>query len=378
MTETDREPSGPARVVGYAYPWDVIGDPGFVDRALALGISRIALAAAYHTTRAATPLHPRSRLVTARSAALYRPVRPDAWAGRRLVPAAAEWVGDDDPFGHAAADLAAAGIEVAAWIVLTHSSRLGAANPDVAVVNCFGEAYPYALCPQWPEVREYAGTLAAEAVHGVSCSSVVLEACGQLGIVHGGHHEKTEGAYDPETQRLLSICCCLACQDSWRAEGLDPNRVVAGLRDGAPDPAVLDTLLETRRKATDTLRHTVIDAVRTAAPLGIALHAQPDPWATGALPGLTPTAADDVDVVVSQCWVTGPNSVETVRDLVTVLDGRAVPAAYITVLPPTNEESFGTHVAALLDAGARELHLYHLGLAGPDRRHLLADAVRQR
>ena len=376
MTATDREPGDPARVVGYAYPWDVIGDPAFVDRVRALKISRIALAAAYHTTRAATPLHPRTRLVTARSAALYRPVRTDAWAGRRLVPAAAEWVGDDDPFGHAAAQLIDAGIEVAAWIVLTHSTRLGEANPDLAVVNCFGEAYPYALCPQSLEVREYAATLAAEAVHDVPCSSVVLEACGQLGIMHGGHHEKTEGAYGTEAQRLLSICCCIACQDAWRAEGLNPDRVVASLRAEAPDPAVLNTLLEVRHTATDVLRHAVIDAVRTAAPLEIALHAQPDPWATGALPGLTPTAANDVDVVVSQCWATGEKSVETVRDLVKALDGRALPASYITVLPPTTEEAFGPHVAVLLDAGARELHLYHLGLAGPDRRHLLADAVR--
>ncbi|MDV3123485.1 hypothetical protein M1247_01030 [Mycobacterium sp. 21AC1] len=378
MTSTDRAPGKPAPVVGYAYPWDVIGDPGFVDRALALGISRIALAAAYHTTRAATPLHPRTRLVTARSAALYRPVRSDAWAGRRLVPAPAEWVGDVDPFGHAAADLVDAGIEVAAWIVLTHSTRVGEANRDLAVVNCFGEAYPYALCPQSPLVREYSATLAAEAVRDVPCSGVVLEACGQLGIVHGGHHEKTEGAYDTETQRLLSICCCTACQDAWRAEGLDPGQVVAGLRAGAPDPTVLDTLLEIRHDATDVLRRTVIEAVRAAAPgrLEIALHGQPNPWATGALPGLTPTAADDVDVVVSQCWATGEQSVETVHDLVKTLDGRAAPASYITVLPPTTEESFGPHVAALLDAGARELHLYHLGLAGPDRRHLLAEAAR--
>jgi len=376
MTATDREPGGSARVVGYAYPWDVIGDPGFVDRARALGISRIALAAAYHSTRAATPLHPKTRLVTARSAALYRPIRDDAWADRRLVPAPAEWVGDDDPFAHAAATLIDAGIEVAAWIVLTHSTRLGEANPDLAVVNCFDEVYPYALCPQSPEVREYAATLAAEAVRGVPCSSVILEACGQLGIVHGGHHEKTEGAYDAQTQRLLSICCCVACRDAWRAQSLNPDRVVASLRAGTPVRAVLDTLLEIRHTATDMLRHKVIDAVRSAAPLEIVMHAQPDPWATGALPGLTPTAADDVDVVVSQCWATGGNSVETVRDLVKALDGRALAASYITVLPPVTEDSFGPHVAAILEAGARELHLYHLGLAGPDRRHLLAEAAR--
>lgn len=62
---------------GHAYPWDVLGDPSFPDRAAASGVSTVAIAAAYHSTRAATPLHPHHQLVDARYAALYRPVRDE-------------------------------------------------------------------------------------------------------------------------------------------------------------------------------------------------------------------------------------------------------------------------------------------------------------
>lgn len=373
-------------VVGYAYPWDVVGDPSFISRALDLGITRVALAAAYHTTRAATPLHPERRLMDARTAALYRPVRRSAWEGHRLTPAFADWVGVDDPFGQAAAELDRAGIAVDAWIVLTHASGLGTAHPDVTVTNCFGEPYPYALCPQATEVRDYASTLAAEAVRDAPVSGVVLEACGQLGLTHGGHHDKTDGAYDQDQQRWLSVCCCAACRDAWQQAGLDPDAVVGALRartsigaraDDDLSADVASALLAARHRATDDLRGSVVTAVRAASdrPLRIALHGQPDPWATGALPGLTPTTADEVDVVVAPCWPTDPSSAATMSRLATELDDRATAGAYVTVLPPVRPDEVTSHVTSLVEAGARQLHLYHLGLVGPDRLPLLARAV---
>ncbi|MDR7311659.1 hypothetical protein J2S40_002717 [Nocardioides luteus] len=390
MTEFDAGETGTIPVVGYAYPWDVVGDPTFADRARGLGVTKVALAAAYHTARAATPLHPEHRIVEARTAALYRPVRAEAWEGARVVPPAATWVTENgspaaDPFGQAAATLADAGLEVAAWIVLTHSTHLGEADPELTVVSCWDEPYPYALCARHEDVRRYAETLAAEAVRDTPVSTVILEACGQMGFGHGGHHEKTDGAYDDTTQQLLSICCCPACREDWAARGLDPETTVAALRgatgveatEAAIDQAALHTILASRHAAADELRRRVIAAVREAAPgaTEIALHAQPDPWATGASPGLTPTTADDVDLVVSFCWPTTEASVETGRRLVEAVDGKAAAAAYVTVLPPTTEDAFGGHVRALVDAGIDQIHLYHLGLAGADRQHLLASAT---
>jgi len=88
------------RLTGHAYPWDVLGDPGFPARAE--GLDTVALAAAYHSTRAATPLHPKHQLVTAPYAALYRPVRAHVWRDRRLRPKEPTWTSTSDSWGRAA------------------------------------------------------------------------------------------------------------------------------------------------------------------------------------------------------------------------------------------------------------------------------------
>jgi len=349
-----------AIVSGHAYPWDVLGDPGFLDRAP----RRVTLAAAYHSTRAATPLHPEHRIVHARWAALYRPVREVAWKGHDLRPLAPDWVSSGDAFGEAAAVLKRAGHEVTAWIVLTHNTRLGTRRPDVAVVNCFGEIYPYALCPAHAEVRDYAATLAAEAVLDTDVDGVSLEACGQMGVVHLDHHEKTDGAWTPETARLLSICCCAACRHAWAADGLDPAEVVAALRAGTPSDPMLAALLAVRHRFTDMLRAQVLAALPS---LPVTLHANPDPWATGPSPGLTPSAAGDVDALLVPCWPIG--SAGLVRAAAQA--GKPVDA-YVSVLHPMDPAAVVPHVRDLEAAGASRFSLYHLGLAPAWRQDLFA------
>jgi hypothetical protein len=352
-------------VSAHAYPWDVLGDPAFAAR----GPESVTLAAAYHSTRAATPLHPEHQIVEARWAALYRPTRSDAWKGQDLRPLEPDWVTSPDAFGDAAAILKKAGKKVTAWIVLTHNTRLGTRRPDVAVVNCFGESYPYALCPAHAEVRDHAATLAAEAVFDVDLDGVSLEACGQLGVSHLGHHEKTDGAWSPETARLLSICCCSACRKAWAADGLDPAEVVAVLRAGTASESLLAALLAVRHRHTDLLRAQVLAALPQ---LPVTLHAHPDPWATGPSPGLTATAAGDVDALLVPCWPVGSETL--VRQAVRA--GRPVDA-YVSVLQPFAPDDLVSHVRALRAAGASRLSLYHLGLAPAWRQELFASLSRE-
>ncbi|GAA1255433.1 hypothetical protein GCM10009677_01620 [Sphaerisporangium rubeum] len=367
------------RVLVHAYPWDVIGDPLFTGRMQSLGCDGVNLAAAYHTVRAATPWHPEHAYLDARHAALYRPVREEAWTGRRLVPGAAPWMTGPDSFGTAATALTEAGVPVTAWVVLTHSSRLGEANPDLSVVNCFGQHYPWALCPSRAEVREYAATLAAESVRGLPLAGVLLEACGQLGADHGGHHEKTDGAYDARARRMLSVCCCEACTTAWDGRGVDPERTVRELRAAVRsrehdlDEATAGAVLAVRHEAADELRHEVIAALPSG--LRVTLHANPDPWATGANPGLGPEPGKDVDAVVVQCWPPGQDSAERVRQARRLLPEHVAVGSYVTVLPPVRPEEVAPHVRRLTEAGAQEIHLYHGGLAGPSRHGMLADAV---
>jgi hypothetical protein len=361
-------------VSGHAYPWDVLGDPDFVARAAA-AVPSVTLAATYHSTRAATPLHPARQIVDARYAALYRPIRESAWKGQLLRAAAPDWLDEKDPFGEAAEVLRSAGLAVTAWIVLTHNTRLGLENPSVTVVNCFGEHYPYALCPAHPAVRAYAATLAAEAVHGLDVDGISLEACGQLGLQHLGHHEKTDGAWSDLAVRLLSICCCAACRSGWT----NPDTIVATLREAVrasvePPAELLAEVLTNRQANTDALRAEVLAAVRSPG-RPITLHANPDPWATGPSPGLTPAAAADVDALLVPAWPTTLASADLVRQAAAT----GVPVdAYVTVLPPADPGVLPAHVDRLRAAGASRISLYHLGLAGRGRQDLLREIASRR
>lgn len=363
-----------ARVAGNAYPWDIEGDPAFVDRVASLGLDDVTLAAHYHSVRAATPLHPAHQVVTARHAAAYRPVRPSTWKGRRLAPIAADWVESADSFAAGAATLRGAGMRVNAWIVLNHDTRLGEANPDLVVVNCFGDAYPYALCPQHEEVREYAALLAGESTRDVDIDGVVVEAWAQLGIGHGSRHDKTAGAWSAEAERLLSICCCAACRRAWQRAGIAPSRVTSELRRavvrlstggvGVVPGEIEAGIARARRSAAACSLTGILDAVRGSSPAArITVHADHSVWSDAPLPAALDASTGRIDVVQVSAWPTGRSSVERVAAVAGLTPDDCVVAAYVTVLPPAEPEDLNRHVRRLAASGARELHLYHLGLA---------------
>jgi hypothetical protein len=365
-------------VTGHAYPWDVAGDPAFVERVAELGLTDVSLAAAYHSARAATPLHPRHQLVHAHYAALYRPIREPAWQYRRLRPRSPDWMCTADPFGDAAEALRRAGLNVHAWIVLTHNTRLGQIFGELAVTNCFGDRYPYALCPASEEVREYAARLARESVAEVPLAGISLEACGQLGLDHNSHHEKTGDAWTPNAARLLSVCCCTACRAAWAARGLDPSEVIGALRtavvdDGGLPEAIVTEILTARHEATDLMRADVLDVLAQYAPnVPVTLHAHPDPWATGASPGLTAAATKAVDALLVPAWSTDPAS----ANVIAAAAETGLPVdAYVTVLPPAAPREVIPHVRRLVAAGASRLSLYHLGLAPRWRQPLLREVM---
>jgi hypothetical protein len=252
--------------------------------------------------------------------------------------------------------------------------------PDFAVTNCFGETYSWALCPSRPEVVDYAATLTAECVENVELDGVILEACGQLGVTHQARHEKTDAIWSPAAARLLSICCCAGCSACWQAEGYDPAAVRARIRDEVLRLIALGDLtvtadelpvqltemvLRKRQKQVDQLRRAVIDALPSG--LRLTLHGDPDPWTTGALVGLTPNTTKDVDSVVVPAWQPGERALDAVRAAGAAVTDNGVVGAYVTAVAAARMPDIASYVDSLADAGAGELHLYHLGLAGPAR-----------
>ncbi|GAA5066155.1 hypothetical protein HNP84_001196 [Thermocatellispora tengchongensis] len=377
----------------YLYPWDVLGDPEAAGRLAALGVRSVALAAAYHSVRAATPRHPRRRVVDARHAALYVPVREAAWRHARLAPeSGAAWTGSEDAYGEARDALARHGVEVDAWVVLTHSSLLGGRHPGLVARNAFGEAYPYALCPSAPEVREYARLLVREVVAQGRPGGLVAEACGPMGFGHQGCHEKTAGAdWSPLEERLLSLCFCAACRDALAAAGCDPDALAARVRaalgageaTGGPAPGgaagmdeVLEEVLKDGAAAVLAVRAAGVAALRDAVAeeaAGVprlAFHASPDPWATGPAAHVTGGGR-----LIVPCWEGG---VEALRAMRAAAGPAARLGAYVTVLPPrpADAAALAGHWRRLREAGASELHVYHAGLASAARLEAAAAALR--
>lgn len=381
---------------GYAYPWDFAGDPAAAGRAREVGVETVAVAANYHSTRAATPLHPHHRLVDAEHAACYLPVRPAAWQGMRLVPRVPRWTVPDS-FTVARKALVAAGLRVAAWTVLTHNSVLGRDNPDLVRRNAFDEPYPYALCPQAPQVADYCATLVREVALLGEADGLILEAAGPLGVDHGGHHDKTEFAqWTPVQRQLLSLCFCASCRRVHRASGLDPEHLAAQVRaaigpaqpprspEGALGVQTAAVLRECADASASALHARLVAAARTAAPgIRITLHGSASPWATGAFAPLGPTVTEGIDAVVANCWPadseSGPGGgpVAALRDLAP--PATAVGGYFRPETLPADEGGLGALAARHVAAGLGEAHLYHLGLvpgAGLDRLRDLVAALR--
>ncbi|WP_330267743.1 hypothetical protein [Streptomyces griseorubiginosus] len=366
----------------FVYPWDVNGDPEAAARIAGLGVRQATLAAAYHSTRALTPRHPRHRIVTAEHAAVLYPT--DArWEGRELRPyAAGDWA-PGDAFEEARAELAGAGLDVHTWVVLAHNSRMGAEHPSTSVVNAYGDRYPWAPCIAQPATRAYLVDLAVEAAVRPGAAGTELESLGWYGLQHLHAHDKTGGVpLGDAGMYLMALCFCPSCREGYGEQGADPDELAATVRtaleplwQGAPDDegwAGVEKLLGDRLAAATrawrdetarTLQETAVRAVRAAAPEGfqILLHADPVTYHVGANPGVDPQHILSVaDGVVVPC-AGGPGLLtpfaETRKD--------AVIAANFPVVAEMGGSpgTLAADVARASELGATEVRLYHAGLA---------------
>ncbi|GAA1011216.1 hypothetical protein Aple_058630 [Acrocarpospora pleiomorpha] len=423
---------------GYVFPWDIVGDPAAPERLAATGVDAIALAASYHSTRAATPFHPAHRVLEVPHSALYLPVRRDAYGP--LTPKSPSWT-PPDAYLQARDALKSTGLPVHAWTVLTHNTSLGRAHPALTVRNAFGDPYPHALCPSHPDVLDYCANLVSEIIDLGEPDGIILEACGPMGIAHQSVHDKTAGAdWTPTQSALLSLCFCTACTpkypDTLQAQvraaiDTSPPSMEAALGDLTPQLSALRTTLTT------TLHTRVIKAAHNHP---IRLHASADPWSTGSFSPFptsnhrtttstpnqqpehrtttsapdqqperrTTTSAPDQQLerrtttsvpdqqlpgsalfaprrqitdsdqaltgVVAPCWGTDEEASANLTDLA---GSCRKLGAYTTILPPKapDPEQLARTFTTLTQAGANELHLYHLGLASPPRLSALTSAL---
>ncbi len=287
--------------------------------------------------------------------------------------------------GGAAAAQHPHGLAVTAWAVITHNDRLGALVPSAAVRNAFGDAYPWALCPASPAVREYAACLAGEVAALPEADAVEFEACGWYGVEHLSAHDKTAGAADgAAAQWLLSVCFCSACRREYASAGADPAWLAACVRaavDSLPGPGAdgpgpgeaalpgeaAGVLLGVRAVVATRFQREVIAAARDAGPgKPVYLHVHPDPRATGANPGCEPAALAGATGIVLSCWHPASAPTLVTRAAATVPHSTAIAASLLAVSGLGGDPgTLPAQAAAVRAAGATELRLYHAGLASP-------------
>lgn len=380
------------RTSAFLYPWDVNGDPDAPSRTVDLGVQQVTLAAAYHSTRALTPRHPRHRIVTARhSAVLYEP-DPAHWAGHRIRPnPAGEWA-PGRAYERAAEALAATGLAVHTWVVLAHNSRLGFEHPDGCVINAYGDRYTWAPCIARPEVRTFLTALAAEAAVRPGAAGTELESCGWYGLAHLHAHDKIAGVVlGGAAQYLMSLCFCASCFEGYARQDLDPYRLAASVRaaletawrgDISPQVGIEQLLgaeltaatLDFRTRTARSFQEEVVAAVRAAAPDGfqVLLHADPVAYHCGANVGVDPAHVLSVaDGVVVPC-TDGP---QLLKPFVDLRRAGSVIAANVTVVSGMGgrPQALAEDLARAEEAGATQARLYHAGLASDaDLAHVAA------
>ncbi|GAA0434185.1 hypothetical protein Acor_08540 [Acrocarpospora corrugata] len=360
--------------IGYVFPWDIVGDPAAPERLAATGVDAIALAASYHSTRAATPFHPAHRVLEVPHSAFYLPVRRPAYGV--LHPHAPTWT-PPDAYLQARDALASVGLPVHAWTPLTHNTLLGRLHPELTVRNAFGDRYPHALCPSHEDVLDYCTRLISEIVELGDPAGLILEACGPMGVTHQSVHDKTAGADWSATQSaLLSLCFCTACTPKYP----DP-RTQARVRTAIDTSAtsmqealgdLTQPIAHLRTALTTTLLTRLIPATQ-GRPLR--LHASTDHWSTGSFAALPPQNQHGLTGAAALCW--GPDD-EATTNLARLAHPARKLGAYTTILPPRppDPDQLARSFAAYSKAGADELHLYHLGLASQARLAAMTVALR--
>ncbi len=354
-------------ITGYAYPWDYRDDEEAPARAASLGIDVVAVAASYHATRVATPLHPTRRVTEIPHAAAYFPLREEIWRGQRLQPHhPVGWIGPDS-FEHARDRLTREGLAVDGWVVLTHDDNPDDAHRDLLVHNAYGESYSYALCPGNDDVRDYCRTLVQEVVRVGGLRGVVLEASGAMGLDHGGTHDKVGMAgWNSIERQLLSICFCRACDVALSHVGVDPAdltrtireglaRGVTSMEEGLGDYA--SAVARYRVSLATTLQRELLEAVRAIDPgASLTVHASASPWATGSFPASSSELLTNATCAVANCW----NREEADGELVGLGPMTKRLGAYLRL--DREWDHVDDDLARFVSRGVRELHLYHLGL----------------
>lgn len=364
----------------WTYLWDLQFD-GIGDTLRYLknevGATSVSIATSYHTVEHLR-IHRREGPFIYRSrGALY--FEPDSakYRGSSVRPAVARWVRESgNPLLKVAEECRRLDLELVSWTVCCHNSELGHRQPELTMLNCFGDRYPEALCPAHPAMRAYLSGLVEDLSANYGIAVAELESCHYEPSRHYHHHEKIGIPFGPYENSLLALCFCPHCERQGRDAGLE----MEGLRRRVSESLqhVFDTGDPERRSPAERVaddpelfkfvqvRQQVVNSLlsemrsRSRAPLSPMPGGAPE--ASGLEPRSAAAAAGGLTVLAYS------SDAGAVRRIIAegaraTGDIRLVRAGYHTYPPVNpNRETLLKNVRASLDEGLRAFSFYNYGI----------------
>lgn len=227
----------------YAYAWDFLyeGTDQVLQTLKYMDIDTVAVAASYHAGKFILPHNPNSRVYFPEDGTVYFQPDIDLFTDSeiaennsseispdqpKLLPKPAQLLKGEDALLTISQRCKEHGLKLQAWTVGMHNTRLGTLHPELCCRNCFGDIYPYALCPAQPDVQRYALGLIRNLSASYSLDTIMLESFSYPGFAHGYHHEFFGVNPDRLCQDLLSLCFCDSCRKNAESAGLDIERII--------------------------------------------------------------------------------------------------------------------------------------------------------
>ena len=374
----------------WTYPWDVaddgVGDALATIRDVA-GCNGVSLTAAYHNL---TQLRPHSRgpkVYMGEGGVAYFKTDPSKYG--RIRPVESKLVGEIDVFRAIESTKASFGLDLNAWTVVLHNSRLATTYPDCAMHTVLGDPFRHHLCPSNPESLHYAVALASDLASSYDLRTIELEAMGFQPFLHQTHHPKVGAPLGDWGDYLLSICFCPSCKRRGEDAGVDVGSVarlveseVLGILQGDSDEAPVNSdeagrelweaehsefaaYAETLENSVVTLVSEVKTAVEAVAETKVLIIGRGIERKALLSDASLARAAQSADGLITAVYNQTP--AETAQSLSIALDqaaGGEVILGHQTHYPEIpNSEAWREKVSVSIEGGATGLTFYNYGIS---------------
>lgn len=195
----------------WVHPWDVLneGIDSVLENMRNAGINTVNLAVSYHAGMYLLEHTSHNRLVFGEEGVVY--FKPELSKYGSMKPAEAKRSSLIllDEVIERAEDRH---MDVVAWTVLLHNTRLAMGYPDAATKTVDGDTNLNSLCPNNPDAREYLLNLVEDIASNHHVKGIQLESPSYPeGIAHGYHHELHSKPLTPTASFILSNCFCEHC-----------------------------------------------------------------------------------------------------------------------------------------------------------------------